>query len=237
MRPDPLLILPGLMADARLFWHQIISFSGSRPVQVACLTQGATIEEMAEHVLADAPPRFALVGHWLGALVAMEILRRAPERVARIALADVSPLPESPQVAAAREPRIVRARAGRLTEAMLEEIPAGALAPGPARIEVQAMMIDMAESLGAEVFQRQSRALMRRPDQQRALRNTRVRALLICGEHDTICPPRRHEFLAELMPHARFRLIRGAGHLCPLEQPEQVTQALAEWLEAPLLLK
>lgn len=237
MRPEPLLLLPGLMADARLFWHQILSFSGSRTVQVACLTSGTTIEEMAEQVLADAPPRFAVVGHWLGALVAMEVLRRTPERVTRIALANVSPMPESSLVAAAREPRIVRARAGKLTEAMLEEIPAEALAPGPARIEVQAMMIDMAESLGAEVFQRQSRALMRRPDQQRALRNTRVRALLFCGEHDTICPPRRHEFLAELMPHASFRLILGAGHLSPLEQPEKVTQVLTEWLDAPLSVK
>ncbi|MCL7465017.1 alpha/beta hydrolase [Phaeovulum sp. NW3] len=237
MRPEPLLILPGLMADARLFWHQIVTFSATRPVHVAPLAQGTTIEEMAEAVLADAPPAFALLGHWLGALVAMEILRRAPDRVTRIALADVSPLPESPQVAAAREPRIVRARAGKLTEAMLEEIPPEALAPGPGRIEVQAMMIDMAEALGAETFQRQSRALMRRPDQQRALRNTKVRALLLCGEHDTICPPRRHEFLAELMPHASFRLILGAGHLAPLEQPEKVTQALGEWLDAPLLLK
>ncbi len=79
---------------------------------------------------------------------------------------------------------------------------------------------------------------MRRPDQQRALRNTKIRAMLICGEYDRICPPRRHEFLAELMPHADFRLILGAGgHLAPLEQPEKVTRALREWLAAPLLLK
>lgn len=237
MRAEPLIVLPGFMADARLFWHQIISFSPSRPVHVASLARGGTIEDMAEEVLADAPPHFAAIGHSLGALVAMEILRRAPDRVSRIALADVSALPETPQVSALREPRIARARAGKLTEAMLEEIPPEALAPGPDQTAVLAMMIEMAEDLGGEVFQRQSRALMRRPDQQRALRNTKVRALLLCGEHDTICPPRRHEFLAELMPHASFRMIRDAGHLSPLEQPERVTQALREWLDAPLLLK
>lgn len=237
MPAEPLLLLPGMMCDARLFWHQIISASARRPVQVVPLVAGTSIEEMAEAVLADAPPVFAVAGHWLGGLVAMEILRRAPERVARIALIDVSPLPESTLDAARREPRIVRARAGKLAEAMLDEVPPAALAPGPGRTAVQAMMIEMAEALGVEVFQRQSRALMRRPDQQRALRNTRVRALLVCGEHDSICPPRRHEFLAELMPHASFRMVRDAGHLCPLEQPEVVSEVLHDWLEAPYLLK
>ncbi|MGD9918574.1 MAG: alpha/beta fold hydrolase [Paenirhodobacter sp.] len=236
MPTDPLVFLPGFMCDARLFWHQIIAFSAERPVLVMPLS-GATVEEMAEAVLAAAPPRFAVVGHWLGGIVAMEMLRRAPERVAAIALIDVSPLPETPQVAAQREPRIIRARTGRLDEAMLEEIPETALAPGPHRPEIQAMLLDMADVFGAEGFTVQSRALMRRPDQQRALRNTRVRAMLICGEYDTICPPRRHEFLAELMPHAEFRLILSAGHLAPLEQPEKVTQALRDWLAAPLLLR
>lgn len=236
MSPVPMVFLPGFMCDARLFWHQIIDFSTDRAVIVVPLL-GHTIEEMAEAVLAQLPPRFSLVGHWLGGLVAMEILRRAPERVAEIALIDVSPLAESPQVAALREPRIVHARTGRLDEAVLEEIPAAALAPGEARAEVQAMLLEMAGALGPEVFTTQSRALMRRPDQQRALRNTRVRAVLICGEYDTICPPRRHEFLAELMPHAEFRLILGAGHLSPLEQPVKVTRALRDWLDAPLLLR
>lgn len=236
MSADPLVFLPGFMCDARLFWHQIIDFSVDRMVLIAPL-EGATIEEMAEAVLARAPARFALVGHWLGGLVAMEILRRAPERVAEIALIDVSPLPETPQAAAQREPRIVRARTGRLDEAMLEEVPATALAPGEGRAEVQAMMLEMAQALGSEVFTNQSRALMRRPDQQRALRSTKVRAVLICGEYDTICPPRRHEFLAELMPHAEFKLILGAGHLAPIEQPVKVSKALRDWLDAPLLLR
>jgi len=236
MSADPLVFLPGFMSDARLFWHQILDFSTERAVMVAPLT-GATIEEMAEAALAIAPPKFALVGHWLGGVVAMEMLRRAPDRISAITLMNVSPLPETPQMASLREPRIIRARTGRLDEAMLEEIPTEALAPTEGRTEVQAMMLEMAGGLGPEVFTTQSRALMRRPDQQRALRNTKVRALLICGEYDTICPPRRHEFLAELMPHAEFRLILSAGHLSPLEQPVKVTQALRDWLDAPLLLR
>lgn len=234
--PDPIVFLPGFMCDARLFWHQILDFSATHAVMVMPL-RGPTVEEMAQHVLAQAPTKFALVGHWLGGLVAMEIMRRAPERLSQVALLDVSPLPETPQVSGERELRIARVRAGRLDEVMLEEVPASTLEQGPLLQDVQAMMLEMASALGPEAFNIQSRALMRRPDQQRALRNTKIRAMLICGEYDRICPPRRHEFLAELMPHADFRLILGAGHLAPLEQPEKVTRALREWLAAPLLLK
>lgn len=234
MSPDPLVFLPGFMCDARLFWHQMLEFSAERSVIVARL-RGATIEEMAAQVLTEAPPRFALVGHWLGGLVAMEILRRAPERVAQIALIDVSPSSETPQMAGLREQRIARARAGRLDEVMLDEIPPENFSPDST--EAQAMMLQMAQDLGVDTFAMQSRALMRRPDQQRALRSTKVRAMLIAGEFDKICPPRRHEFLAELMPHADFRLILSAGHLSPLEQPEKVTMALRDWLASPFLLK
>jgi pimeloyl-ACP methyl ester carboxylesterase len=97
-------------------------------------------------------------------------------------------------------------------------------------------MLEMAAALGPDTFIEQSRALMRRPDFQRTLRSTRTRAMLMCGEYDQICPPRRHEFLAELMPHADYRLILGAGHLSPLEQPEKIRQGLRDWLDAPLLL-
>ncbi|MBC7144725.1 MAG: alpha/beta hydrolase [Thioclava marina] len=235
MPNDPLVFLPGFMCDARLFWHQLQDLSSERSVMVARL-RGSTIEEMAQAVLADAPTRFALAGHWLGGVVAIEILRRAPERVSQLALIDVSPLPETPQVAASRETRIVGARTGRLDEMMLDEIPSDSLAPGAGRATVQALMLEMAAALGPDAFERQSRALMRRPDLQRTLRNTKTRALLMCGEYDRICPPRRHEFLAELMPHAEYRLILGAGHMSPLEQPEKITQGLRDWLGAPLLL-
>ena len=113
MTTDPLVFLPGFMCDARLFWHPLQELSASHTVIVAPL-RGASVEEMADAVLAEAPPRFTLIGHWLGAVVAVEMLRRAPERVSQIALIDVSPLPETPQAAAMREPRIVMARAGRL---------------------------------------------------------------------------------------------------------------------------
>ncbi len=212
MTEEAVLLIPGLMADARVFSAQIAVLSRQHPIQIANLGPGETVGDMARDVLAAAPARFALAGQGLGGAVAMEILRRAPDRLARLALINAYPLAETPQVAADREPRLTLARAGRLSEAIEAEFPAASLCPGPGRARIQAQIRDMALRLGTECYTRQSRALMRRPDQQRTLRTAMVQTYVICGAHDTLVPMKRHEFMAELMPYALLRVIEGAGH-------------------------
>ncbi len=229
---EQLVLLPGMMCDARLWWPQMVAFSGTRALQFAPITGAEHISTIAGQVLEGAPDRFALAGLSMGGIVAMEVYRRAPERVTRIALLDTNPLAETPEVAAGREPQIVAAKAGRLAEVMRDQMKPNYLAPGPARAEVLDMVMEMAEGLGPDVFVRQSRALQRRSDQQAVLRRISVPALVLCGEHDTLCPVRRHEFMAELIPGAELRVMEDAGHLPTLEQPGATTEALQEWLEA-----
>jgi pimeloyl-ACP methyl ester carboxylesterase len=232
----PLVFLPGMMCDARLFAPQIDALSGELPVMVAPLTLHDRFEDMASAFLSVAPPRFALAGLSMGGIVAMEILRRAPDRVSQIALMDTNPLPETPQKAAEREPQIVGARAGRLDEIMRDELKPAYLAPGPGRVAVMEVVMAMARDLGPDVFVRQSRALQRRRDQQGTLRKCKVPALVLCGEHDTLCPVKRHRLMADLMPDAALCVVPGGGHLPTLEQPEAVTAALRDWLKRPLVL-
>lgn len=234
---EPVLLIPGLLADSRLFQHQIDALLPERPVMLALPTRGATVEEMSASILAAAPPRFALIGHGLGGDVALDILRRALDRVSRIALIATDPLTETPQLAAAREARMVAARAGRLMQALDEEFPLAALAPGEGLARVQTTIRAMAENLGEGVYLSQSRALQRRPDQQKTMRRATLPALILAGGHDTLVPLRRQEFAAGLMPFARLQLIQQAGHLAPLEAPEAVTAALADFLRGPMLLR
>ena len=233
---EPLVFLPGMMCDARLFGPQIAELSADTAVMVAPITQGERVEEIASGLLDLLPQRFALAGLSMGGIVAMEILRRAPERVTRIALLDTNPLAETPQVAAAREPQIVAARTGRMLEVMREEMKPNYLAPGAGRPAVLDLVMDMADTLGPEVFIRQSRALQRRPDQQSTLRKCKIPALVLCGAHDVLCPVRRHEFMAELIPNAKLHIIEGAGHLPTLEQPDETTRALRAWMTQPMVL-
>ncbi len=233
----PLVLLPAMMADARVFGPQIEALSRDFVILAAPLTEASRIEALAAGLLPKLPKRFALVGLSLGGLVAMDILRQAPDRVDRLLLMGCSPLPDTPEVAAAREPLIVRAQSGRMDIALTDILRPEHLATGPRRGDVMALMQQMGRDLGPEVFVRQIRALQRRRDQQATLRRFKSPALIACGDQDSLVPRKRHEFLADLMPGGRFSLIEGAGHIPTLEQPEAVTKLIRGWLEEPLLLK
>ena len=234
---EPLVFLPGMMCDARLFGPQIAELSADHCVTIAPVTQGERIEEIASGLLDQLPARFALAGLSMGGIVAMELLRRAPDRITRIALMDTNPLAETPPVAAAREPQIVGVRTGRLEQVMREEMKPHYLAPGLHRGEVLDLVMEMALTLGPEVFVRQSRALQRRRDQQGILRKCKVPTLVLCGTHDVLCPVKRHTFMAELIPYAKLVVLENAGHLPTLEAPAETTQALRDWMKQPLILQ
>lgn len=227
----PLILLPGMMCDARLFMPQIIDLGSEIPVTVAPITQGDTIEEIARDLLTQLPEQFALAGLSMGGIVAMEMLRQAPRRIETMCLMDTNCQQELPAVAAAREPQMVRVKAGRLREVMRDEVKPNYLAPGPNRLDVLNLVMEMAEDLGPEVFIRQSKALQRRPDQQSTLRRAKTPTLVMCGEYDELTPYRRHEFMAHLMPNAGLEVIQGAGHLPTLEQPAAVNALLRRWLQ------
>lgn len=235
--PDPLVLLPGMMCDARLSAPQIIDLSRDHAVMVAPITQGERIEEIASSLLDVLPAKFALAGLSMGGIVAMELLRRAPERITRLALMDTNPLAETPQTAAAYEPLIIGARAGRLDEVLRGFMKPEYLAPGPQRLAVLNQVIEMGRDLGPEVMVRQVRALQRRRDQQPTLRRCKVPTLILCGAHDTLTPLKRHAFMADLIPYARLEVIEEAGHLPTLEAPEATSAALRVWLKQPFVLQ
>lgn len=225
----PLVLLPGHMCDGRLWGPQIAALSGRRTIHLAEAASADSMEALAAAVLRDAPPRFALAGLSMGGILAMEVLRRAPERVERIALLDTNPLPEAEEVKAARRDRMARVEAGHLAAIVREEMKPLYLAePRP---DILDLCYDMALRLGPEAFLRQSRALMDRPDQTATLRAWAGPALVLHGAEDRLVAPDRARLMAGLMPQARLDWIAGAGHLPTLEQPDATTAALARWLE------
>lgn len=233
---DPLVILPGFLCDARSFLPQIVHLGSGRQIVLPAM-EGDTVEQISLAAIRDLPRRFALLGHGLGGQVAIDILRRLPEAVTRIALVSTDPLAEPPATAATREARLVTARAGRLAEAAAGEYAESSLAPTEWRGEVMALLQDMAAGLDIDSYTRQTRAMQRRPDQQKTLRKVRVPGLIIAGALDPLVPARRQEFLAQLMPFGQAQVIENAGHMPQLEQPEAVTEALRSFLAGPMLLK
>lgn len=238
---EPLVLLPGMMCDARLFAPQIARFSAERKIVVAPLVNHASFEALAEEILGNAPPQFALAGLSMGGIAAMETFRQAPERITRLALLDTNPLAETPDRRAARELQIEKVQAGRLRQVMREEMKPNylmnglmdGLTDGQRKREILDLCMDMAEALGADVFVNQSRALQGRRDQCGTLQSVHVPTLILCGAADALCPVERHELMRDLIPGAKMRVVPNAGHLPVLEQPDAVNEALREWLSQP----
>ncbi|WP_371154961.1 alpha/beta fold hydrolase [Jannaschia sp. 2305UL9-9] len=227
----PLVLLPGMMCDARLFAPQIAAF-GSRAVMVAPIDRHDTVTALADEVLRVAPARFALAGLSMGGIVAMEVIARAPDRIAGLCLMDTNASPESPAVAALREPHIAAVQDGDLRRVMRDEMKPTYLADGPHRGAILDTCMAMAETMGAEVFVRQSRALQTRPDQRDALRKVTVPTMVLCGAEDRLCPLHRHEVMRDLIPDASLCVIPDAGHLPTLEKPAETTAAMKDWMSS-----
>jgi pimeloyl-ACP methyl ester carboxylesterase len=227
----PLVLLPGMMCDARMFGPQIAALSARHTLHLPPLTGAHSMHDLAARILHHAPPHFALAGLSMGGIVAMEMLRQAPDRIAKIALMDTNPLAEALEAQSRRAPQIARVMAGGLDAVMRDEMKPLYLHNTPQRTEILDLCMDMAHALGPDAFASQSRALATRPDQTQTLRAYTGPTLILMGEHDIPCPRARHDLMHALMPQSRLAIIPDAGHLPTLEQPARTTAELIRWLE------
>lgn len=237
MPRETLLLIPPLMCDLRICERQMRALSQDHAVMFAPTHLGERMEEIASQILNWAPSKFALAGIGMGGMVAMELMRRANDRITRIALISTNPQADTPEAAADREPQIIAAQTGRIDDVLRHEINSTWLAPGSDKIEIVRLLHEMGSGLGADIYVKQARALQRRRDQQDTLRKITQPAAIISGRFDGQYPLKRQEFLAELIPYATLDVIEGAGYMPTLEAPDAVTDALRRWMKMPLMLR
>ena len=225
-----LLLLPGLLNGASLFEHQADSLANVVGITVADLTGSDSITTLAADALAQAPEGpFVLAGMSMGGYVAFEIMRQAPQRVRALALLSTSAHPDTPEATASREELIELAETD--FPAVIEKLLARMAHPEHANTpEVGGVFQSMATGLGYEVFVRQERAIIGRADSRPTLADIKCPTLVLCGRQDLVTPPAVHRELAAGIAGARLEIIEECGHLLPLEQPEQVTEILRDWL-------
>ena len=228
---DPLVMLPGMMCDDRLFAPQVEAFSSDRQVIIPALSGAETITDLARLLLTQLPGRFALAGLSMGGIVAMEMMRQAPSRISRLALLDTNPFAEDKDRQAIRDQQMAKVQNGALQAVMRDDMKPHYLAASQNRQQVVDLCMEMALDLGAAVFIDQSKALASRPDQAAHLPKITVPCLVLYGAEDRLCPADRHDAMHDLIPTSKLVKIEGAGHLPCLEQPEQTTAALQRWLE------
>lgn len=227
----PLLLLPGLLCDARL-WRDCLP-PGVTPL-IADLTRDDSMPAMARRALelvADAP-HFAVAGLSMGGYVALEVWRQAGARVTHLALLDTSARADTPEQTQRRLDLIALSGRGAFKGVTPRLLP---LLLHPSRLEgpLATEVMEMAERVGVEGFLRQQRAIMSRPDARGELPGIRVPTLVACGDADALTRPALHDEMAALIPGARRLSFPGCGHLPTMEAPELVRDALAAWLSLP----
>jgi pimeloyl-ACP methyl ester carboxylesterase len=231
-QPLPIVLVPGLLASARLYGEQLPELWRWGPVTIADHTRDHSMAAIARRILAAAPPSFALVGLSMGGYIAFEIARQAPDRVARLALLDTTARPDTPEQTERRHAQIGLARGGRLDEVIDLLLPVLIHRDRQDDAGLRRLVRLMAEDIGPEAFIRQQQAIMDRPDARPRLAGIGYPTLVLVGDGDELIPPDRSAEIASGIHGARLVMVPECGHLSTLERPQQVTQALVEWLQA-----
>lgn len=226
METPPIVLVPGLLCSSSL-WTPVLAPLWQRgPVTIADTRHDASLSGMAERLLASAPPRFVLAGLSMGGYVALEVMRRAPDRVAALGLISTQAHPDTPDQSAARRVQQQRLRDGEFDQ-IVEEF--WTLAPAEAHGDDAALLAGwraMAREVGAEATITQLEAIIARPDSRPDLAAIDCPTSVIHGRDDRLIPVERAEETAAGIPGATLVVIDDAGHMIPEEQTNALIEAM-----------
>lgn len=228
------LMLPGLLCDDAVWQFHRRALAPARCV-VADYGMLDSIGAMAESVLATLEPgAWMVLGHSMGGRVALELARRAPERVESMVLMDtgVDAIASGEAGNAEREKRFAlleRARQQGM-RAMGETWARGMVHPDHIGTPVFDAILDMIERKTIDMFKAQINALLARPDAQDVLQGIDCPLLIACGRQDAWSPLERHQRMQAMQPRAELAVIEQSGHMTTMEQPEAVAALLTAWL-------
>ena len=173
-----------------------------------------------------------LIGLSMGGYVAFSFWRRYRARVQALALLDTRASPDSPQAQADRHRLAAEVEAlaspQPAIEAMLPRFFSPHLRAG-SRLEKQVMA--MMASTQPRAVADGARGLAARPESFSALATIDVPTLVVVGEYDALTPPADSEAIAAGVRGARLVRVAEAGHMSNLENPDEVNQALRDWLK------
>ncbi len=232
MNKLPLLALPGLLCDERLWQRQVADLLPDHQVTSFALTEHDSMAALAAAALARAPAgRFALAGLSMGGYLALEIMRRAPERVAALALFDTSARPDTPEQTRMRRAAIAQSAGDfdAVVRALLPRL------VHPSRLDdagLAATIAAMARAVGRDGYERQQEAIIGRADSRPTLAQIRCPTFVVCGREDALTPLELSEELAAGIVGSRLVVIEESGHMTAIERPREVTAALRTWLAA-----
>lgn len=225
--------LDGLGNVARVVALDLPGF-GATP-GIADGLQPTSMDEYADCVIALADglgmPRFVCAGLSMGGYVALSIARRYPHRLSGLALCDTRAEPDTVEAANNRHKDADRVL-GEGLSFLVERMTKTLVAP-----ETLARRRDVVNALEAMIHRSAwkgvasaLRGMAGRRDMRPVLAHIKAPTLVVVGSEDAITPPKGAQAMAAAIPGAELAVIPGAGHMSPLEAPEQVNTALRKLL-------
>jgi pimeloyl-ACP methyl ester carboxylesterase len=227
---ETLLLLPGLLCDARVYAAQRAAFAPEMAVVVPQFWGLDRIEDMAELALDSAEGPLAVLGFSMGGRVAMEMWRMAPDRVARLALMDTGTSPRQPGEEAKRQVVVDLAYQQGMAALAAAWLPPMVHPDRSGDAGLIGPLTEMVCGATPEIHEKQISALLRRPDARPVLPTVSCPSMVIVGRQDQWSTLPQHEEMAAQMPDTSLRVIEDSGHFVPVEQPASLNAALRDLL-------
>jgi pimeloyl-ACP methyl ester carboxylesterase len=228
----PILLVPGVACSSRIFSPVVPALWRFGPVTVANHIRDDNMGAIARRILAEAPPRFALAGHSMGGYIAFEIMRQAPERVAKLALMNTQARPDTLEATTRRRSLMERTRSGDYRGVLDELFPVFVHPSRHGDAGLRRIVDDMGEDVGPEAYIRQQVAVISRPDSRPTLAWIKCPTLVLTCDTDNTVPNTLSDEMANGIPGAKLVVLPNCGHLPQLEQPQATADALVEWLRS-----
>jgi len=219
MKPSVVLI-PGMMCNEDIFSHQINVLEKVFNVIVIEFNEHRDIELGVKNLASNLPNKFHLLGHSMGGIVAMELVKQHSKRVLSLALLNTNPYEEKEEVKDRRNKTLKELDALDLITLMKSDY-ISRYFPDDCRDKNKLIQqcVDMAYILDKKVFYNQSVALRDRKDQTSILENVDCKTLIICGESDQLCPVSYHSDMNKMIKSSDLIVLEGVGHMPIIECP------------------
>ncbi|WP_213304375.1 alpha/beta fold hydrolase [Paraburkholderia sacchari] len=222
------------MCDERVFSRQIQILRTMSSVHIADMASLKCREQWLDALIDSLPERFSVAGFSLGGMFALELLRRIPERIERIALIASNAQPGTPAIHR-RNRRFARLWRDGGAGAVIDALEPRYFHRQRVRQKQGALLHAMAAHTPSKSATAQFKWAAERPAGYGALSGFNGPALIVSGARDAVCSRGQQRLMVATNRQSHWIEFSRCGHFLMLEEPAKLGRALARWMREPVV--
>lgn len=239
----PVVLIHGYPLDARMWEAQVEALSDryrviapdlrgfGRSAGSGAFTMDSLADDVHELLKRIGALPSVVAGLSMGGYVALAYANKYAKDLKGLMLIDTRAEGDSPEGKANREKALLKLKEAGPKAIAADMLPKLAYELGPNHSNTAHKLRQILESQSAETIAHALIALRDRPDRTGDLAAIPVPTLIIVGEQDVITPPALAEKMAKSITNATLAIIKDAGHMAPMEQPDDVSRVMRRFLE------